>query len=87
MDKNIRWIQTEEEAMKAILRIAETYPKYRDRDLDALWEVGEADMETIFNGYLWHEVEVLFLGMPEDTNTLLADAIVEYFTDQMDIED
>lgn len=85
--EDIRWIQTEEEAMEAIRRIAETYPVYRDMDLDALWKVGEADTKTIFNGYLWHEVEFLFLGMPEDTNTLLADAIVKYFVDQMDIED
>lgn len=78
-------VYNEAEAMAIIRHIAEENPKYRDRDLDALWEVGEVDCETVFSGYLWQVVEAEVPEMDEDTNTLLADAIIDYFCDQMDI--
>lgn len=79
----IRGIHTDTEAQTAISAIAEANPRLVDRDMDALWELGEADMGAVFDGYLWHEVEVAFLGMDEDTNSLLASAIVDFYCDQM----
>lgn len=76
-------ISTSAEAMGIISRVAEENPKYVSKDLDALIEVGEADMETIFGGYLWEVVEDEVPEMDEETNTLLADAIIDFYYEQL----
>ena len=76
-------VSTSTEAMDIVSRVAEENPKYVSKDLDALIEVGEVDMETIFNGYLWEAIEDEVPEMDEDTNTLLADATIDYFAEQL----
>ena len=76
-------VNTSDEAMAIISRIAYENPRYVSKDLDALIEVGEADMETIFCGYLWDAVEDEVPEMDEDTNTLMSDAIIDFYCEQL----
>ena len=77
-------IQTEEQAQALVAQIAEDNPYAVRKDIDALLEAGEVDMETIFGGYLWEAVEKAVPEMEEDENNLLADTIVEYWCEQME---
>lgn len=72
-------ISTYIDAMNAIRQIAEDYPVYLNMDLDTIQDAGGVNSDTVFCGYLWHEVEVVFLEMDEHTNELLADAMMDFF--------
>ena len=80
-------IQNEAQARAFVEQMAKIHEGAWSRDMDALWEIGEADCETIWCGYLWTEIESAVPEMDEDTNTLLADAIVDFYCDQMDIDE
>ena len=77
-------IGTEAEAMAIISKVAEDNPYAVRKDLDALIEVGEVDDETVFGGYLWEAVEGAVPEMDEGINTLLADAIIDYWCEQLE---
>lgn len=74
----------DEAAAEYVVRaIAEANPGLRDRDYDALSEIGEADCETIFGGYLWPKVEEAMGKIGEDMGEYLSCAIVGYYCDML----
>lgn len=66
-----------------VLAVAEANPKAVRKDIDALLEVGEVDMETVLQGYLWDAVVAEVGDMDEDTEDAMVSAIVDYYCDQM----
>ena len=71
-----------------IRNLAELHKPLYDRDVDALQELGECDMETILGGYLWarvqHEFGLCELGADEELEEVLAEAIVDFYYEKMD---
>ena len=74
-------ISNDTQALEYIKGMANTHEGLYFRDLDALLELGEADMDTIFGGYLWAEIERDFGIMDEDTEELLVCAISDFYID------
>ena len=76
-------ITNDTQALEYIKLMASTHEGLYFRDLDALQELGEADMDTIFGGYLWQEIEKDFGIMDEDTEELLTCAISDFYIDAL----
>ena len=77
-------ISTSTEAMSIVNKVAKENPGYVYRDLDALIEIGEVDMDTLFGGYLWEAIEDEVPEMDEETNTLLSDAAIDFYCEQLE---
>lgn len=75
-------------AMEYIRTLAKLHKSLYDRDVDALQELGEVDMETVLGGYLWarvqHEFGLCELGADEELEEVLSAAIIDFYCEQMD---
>lgn len=82
-----RQIYTEAQANEYIREMAHTHQAYYDRDMDALLEIGEADMDTILEGYLWNAICTDMGEMDEDTEEVLSCAIVDFYIDMVECDE
>lgn len=86
-----RQICNEEQAREFIKEMAEAYPHSKSKDMDALISLGDADLDTILEGYLYDHIlshmEATGMDIDEDIEELVTNALVDYYIDMLDEEE